>query len=88
MSSCVWSLRPRYGAFDSKRWIDNLLWALNGGPNRCPQCRCVFGRKGLAWHDAVMRDLSTFLVRAGLPADANTTRLGGLTNLNHLVDGR
>ncbi len=32
-----------------------------------------------------MSEVSSFLTRAGLPADAVTTRLAGLTNVNHLV---
>jgi thiamine kinase-like enzyme len=32
-----------------------------------------------------MSDLSGFLERAGLPVEASTTRLAGLTNVNHLV---
>ena len=32
-----------------------------------------------------MSDLADHLVRAGFPADAPTTRLAGLTNVNHLV---
>ena len=32
-----------------------------------------------------MTELSSFLHRAGLPTDAPTTRLAGLTNVNHLV---
>jgi thiamine kinase-like enzyme len=32
-----------------------------------------------------MTELAHFLGRAGLPADATTTRLAGLTNVNHLV---
>jgi thiamine kinase-like enzyme len=31
-------------------------------------------------------ELADALVRAGLPADASTTRLAGLTNVNHLVE--
>jgi thiamine kinase-like enzyme len=34
---------------------------------------------------AAMSELSGFLERAGLPPDAATTRLAGLTNVNHLV---
>jgi thiamine kinase-like enzyme len=33
-----------------------------------------------------MSELSPYLTRAGFPADAPTTRLAGLTNVNHLVD--
>jgi thiamine kinase-like enzyme len=33
-----------------------------------------------------MRDIADALVRAGFPADAPTTRLAGLTNVNHLVE--
>ena len=33
-----------------------------------------------------MSELAGFLERAGLPADAATTRLAGLTNVNHLVE--
>ena len=33
-----------------------------------------------------MSELEDFLRRAGLPADAATTRLAGLTNVNHLVE--
>ena len=33
-----------------------------------------------------MSELSSFLRRAGLPADAVTSRLAGLTNVNHLVE--
>jgi thiamine kinase-like enzyme len=33
-----------------------------------------------------MSDLADALVRAGFPADAPTTRLAGLTNVNHLVE--
>ena len=33
-----------------------------------------------------MSELSPYLTRAGIPADAPTTRLAGLTNVNHLVD--
>ena len=32
-----------------------------------------------------MSELSPYLTRAGFPADASTTRLAGLTNVNHLV---
>ena len=32
-----------------------------------------------------MSELSSFLQRAGLPIDASTSRLAGLTNVNHLV---
>ncbi len=32
-----------------------------------------------------MSELSSFLQRAGLPTDASTSRLAGLTNVNHLV---
>jgi thiamine kinase-like enzyme len=32
-----------------------------------------------------MSELGTFLRRAGLPEDSTTTRLAGLTNINHLV---
>ncbi|HEX3087009.1 MAG TPA: choline/ethanolamine kinase family protein [Ilumatobacteraceae bacterium] len=35
-----------------------------------------------------MTDLAAFLTRAGLPADAATSRLAGLTNVNHLVTVR
>jgi thiamine kinase-like enzyme len=45
----------------------------------------AFGTGEAAWHDAAMGTLSGFLGRAGLPADAATTRLAGLTNVNHLV---
>ncbi len=38
-----------------------------------------------SWHDDVVSDLSTFLERAGLATNASTTRLAGLTNVNHLV---
>ena len=31
-------------------------------------------------------ELAAALVRAGFPADAPTSRLAGLTNLNHLVE--
>ncbi len=33
-----------------------------------------------------MSEITPYLFRAGLPIDASTTRLGGLTNVNHLVD--
>jgi len=33
-----------------------------------------------------MSELSPYLTRAGFPADVSTTRLAGLTNVNHLVD--
>jgi thiamine kinase-like enzyme len=33
-----------------------------------------------------MSDISAYLARAGLTTDAPTTRLAGLTNVNHLVD--
>ena len=33
-----------------------------------------------------MSEIIPYLIRAGLPIDASTARLGGLTNVNHLVD--
>lgn len=33
-----------------------------------------------------MSELTAHLIRAGFPGDAPTTRLGGLTNVNHLVE--